>query len=78
MTDMVMSTESAEDLHQGDTWAFRLIFVASYGLFLAAAILGRVFGRRRSVYRPADGRPRSIFGEAKVMALSVIPFVFMS
>ncbi|AWB24671.1 hypothetical protein DA075_03975 [Methylobacterium currus] len=51
---------------------FRAILAATYPVFLVAALLQRL--------RPgpaALGPRRSVFGEARAMALSAIPFAFM-
>ena len=56
---------------------FRLILAATYPFFLAAAALGRV-RPARIVSRPglAPAR-RSVFGEARAMAVQAIPYAFM-
>ncbi len=52
---------------------FRAILAATYPVFLVAALLQRL--------RPGPATPlwprRSVFGEARAMALSAIPFAFM-
>ncbi|BCM82440.1 hypothetical protein NS228_16895 [Methylobacterium indicum] len=49
---------------------FRAILAATYPVFLAAALVQRL--------RPGVAGPRrSVFGEARAMALSAIPFAFM-
>ncbi|ACA18081.1 conserved hypothetical protein [Methylobacterium sp. 4-46] len=53
---------------------FRLILAATYPVFLAAAVVQRVLPGR-GVTPP--GLRRSVFGEARAMALSAIPFAFM-
>ncbi|MCP1548618.1 hypothetical protein J2W76_001863 [Methylorubrum zatmanii] len=55
---------------------FRIILAATYPFFLAAALVQRF----RPNTAPRRGLPtlrRSVFGEAKVMAVSAIPFAFM-
>ncbi|MDP4021296.1 hypothetical protein Q8W71_01565 [Methylobacterium sp. NEAU 140] len=70
------TTVPSARLHQ-DALQFRLILAATYPFFLAAAALGRVRPVR------AAGRPglpaarRSVFGEARAMAVQAIPFAFM-
>lgn len=61
-------------LHQ-EALQFRVILAATYPLFLAAAISQRLLPGRGA--RPALGDRRSVFGEAKAMAVSAIPFAFM-
>ncbi len=54
---------------------FKLILAATYPFFLAAAAFDRL--------TPERGRPgvaiarRSVFGEARAMAVQAIPFAFM-
>ena len=51
---------------------FRLIFIATFPLFLAAGVATRVFsppGKR--------GRWKSVFAEARASANTSIPFAFM-
>ncbi|MBB2960019.1 hypothetical protein FHU13_000380 [Methylobacterium sp. R2-1] len=55
---------------------FRIILAATYPFFLAAAVVQRVLPGSP----PRRGLPparRSVFGEAKAMAVSAIPFAFM-
>ncbi|GJE61721.1 hypothetical protein [Methylobacterium trifolii] len=65
---------STSRLHQ-EALQFRIILGATYPFFLMAALLQRM--------APAAGRPglpvarRSVFGEAKAMAVCAIPFAFM-
>ncbi|MFH6784749.1 MULTISPECIES: hypothetical protein [Methylobacterium] len=51
---------------------FRAILAATYPVFLVAALLERL-----RPGAPNAGPRRSVFGEARVMALSAIPFAFM-
>jgi gamma-glutamyl:cysteine ligase YbdK (ATP-grasp superfamily) len=63
-------------LHQ-EALQFRLILAATYPCFLAAAAVARFKPARdgsRSGLAPAR---RSIFGEARAMAVQAIPFAFM-
>ncbi|MGY2047847.1 hypothetical protein [Methylobacterium sp. JK268] len=53
---------------------FRVILGATYPVFLAAAVLQRILPGRGF---PPPGPRRSVFGEARAMALSAIPFAFM-
>lgn len=55
---------------------FRLLLVATYPFFLAAAALQRLIPARAPAGHGLIAR-RSVFGEAKAMAVSAIPFVFM-
>jgi len=53
---------------------FRIILAATYPFFLAAALVQRVFPQPRSAI---PQQRRSVFAEARAMAVSAIPFVFM-
>ncbi|MDP4002936.1 hypothetical protein [Methylobacterium sp. NEAU K] len=63
-------------LHQ-DAFQFRLILAATYPFFLAAAALGRFRPARDSSRSGMVTAPRSVFGEARAMAVQAIPFAFM-
>ena len=52
---------------------FRAILAATYPVFLVAAVLQRL----RPGATASVGPRRSVFGEARAMALSAIPFAFM-
>ena len=64
---------SSARLHR-EALQFRVILAATYPFFLAAAIVQRV---SREPARPRFGARRSVFGEARAMAVSAIPFAFM-
>jgi hypothetical protein len=51
---------------------FRLMFIATFPLFLAAGLLGRALSRRRG-----SDRRKSVFAEARAAANTCIPFAFM-
>ena len=55
---------------------FRIILAATYPFFLVAALAQRVLPSQRGRSRYALQR-RSVFAEAKAMAVSAIPFAFM-
>ncbi len=61
----------------GDRSDFRLIFGASYLLFLLVAVGRRLVPRRRWQGAPARGRRRSVFAEARAAAATYLPFAFM-
>lgn len=63
-------------LHQ-DALQFRLILAATYPFFLVAALVQRVLPGSGAAHRGLRPVRRSVFGEAKAMAVSAIPFVFM-
>lgn len=59
---------------QRETLQFRLIYLVSFMVFLLAAIVGRL---APGAWRRGH-RGKSIFGEAKAAANTVVPFVFMA
>lgn len=63
-------------LHQ-EAIQFRLILAATYPFFLAAAALGRMSPERQPARAGLPAPHRSIFGEARAMAVQAIPFAFM-
>ncbi|GEP00065.1 hypothetical protein GCM10007887_20020 [Methylobacterium haplocladii] len=70
-------TMSSPTRQHQEALQFRLILAATYPFFLIAALVQRVLPGG-AVQRP--GLPvarRSVFGEAKAMAVSAIPFAFM-
>lgn len=54
----------------GELWQFRLLYAATFPLFLTAVALGRLAGERRDT-------GHSIFAEARQAAGMAIPFAFM-
>ena len=72
-TPMHRTMPSSSRLHQ-EALQFRVILAALYPFFLAAAIAQRV-SRERA--HPRLGARRSVFAEARAMAVSAIPFAFM-
>jgi len=72
---MQRSMTAPSRLHQ-EALQFRLILAATYPFFLAAAVVQRLLPGR-SDPRSALPPRRSVFGEAKTMAVSAIPFAFM-
>jgi hypothetical protein len=56
---------------------FRIIFAATYLLFLAAAIVQRMLPHAPSQFEAQSRSSRSIFHEAKALADRTIPFAFM-
>ena len=67
------SLNSVSRQHQDEVQA-RIILAVTYPFFLAAALVQRLIPQARSAI--AQQR-RSVFGEARAMAVSAIPFVFM-
>ena len=63
-------------LHQ-DALQFRLILAVTYPCFLAAAALGRMRPVRQAARSGFGPARRSVFGEARAMAVQAIPFAFM-
>lgn len=71
---MLRSMNSVSRQHREEV-QFRIILGATYPFFLAAAALQRLAPGRGGL--AVAGRRRSVFREAKTMAVSAIPFVFM-
>ncbi|MCJ2096883.1 hypothetical protein MKK67_30885 [Methylobacterium sp. J-072] len=63
-------------LHQ-EALQFRLILAATYPCFLAAAAFNRVRPAREAARLGFAPARRSVFGEARAMAVQAIPFAFM-
>jgi hypothetical protein len=70
---MQRSLNPVSRLHQ-DEVQFRIILASTYPFFLAAALVQRVVPQERSAM---PQQRRSVFAEARAMAVSAIPFVFM-
>ncbi|KQO56633.1 hypothetical protein ASG60_12710 [Methylobacterium sp. Leaf469] len=70
---MQRSLNPVSRLHQ-DAVQFRLILAATYPFFLAAACAQRLMPTHPVGIVP---QRRSVFAEARSMAVSAIPFVFM-
>ncbi len=63
-------------LHQ-EALQFRLILAATYPFFLAAAVVARVAPAHGPARTGLLSEHRSVFGEARAMAVQAIPFAFM-
>ena len=73
---MQRSMPATSRLHQ-EAIQFRIILGATYPFFLVAALVQRVQPGRRPAHPGFVPARRSVFGEAKAMAVSAIPFAFM-
>jgi hypothetical protein len=75
--DLPMRTMVPTGRQHQEAIQFRLILAATYPFFLAAAAVNRV-RPAREIARPglAPAR-RSVFGEARALAVQAIPFAFM-
>lgn len=62
---------------KADHREFRLIFAATFALFLILALIGRLMPRDRRPLGAAAGPARSVWGEARAAAYATIPFAFM-
>ncbi|MCJ2034301.1 hypothetical protein [Methylobacterium sp. J-068] len=70
---MQRSLNSVSRQHQDEVQA-RIILGLTYPFFLVAAVAQRVWPGARSAL---PQQRRSVFAEARAMAVSAIPFVFM-
>jgi hypothetical protein len=75
-TSLDLSTSLAR-LSRDEERAFRRIYVATFPLFLVAALIGRVMAQWRQSPSAAPNVRKSIFGEASALANTAIPFAFM-
>ena len=73
---MQRSMPATSRLHQ-EAVQFRIILAATYPFFLAAAVVQRMLPAHRPARPGFTPARRSVFGEAKAMAVSAIPFAFM-
>ena len=62
---------------QEEAWEFRLIFFASFIVFLLVAGIGRCLPPQWRACPPGPGECKSIIEEAKQAANIVAPFAFM-
>ena len=53
------------------SWEYKLVFLASYPLFLCGAILSRM-----SLAGRQSGAPRSVFAQARQSAHMALPYAF--
>ena len=74
--DMQRSMNASSRQHREEV-QFRIILGATYPFFLVAAAWQRLAPAAGPGRHGLTARRRSVFGEAKVMAVSAIPFVFM-
>ena len=78
MTTLITPNGSLATLKARESKDFRRILVASYGLFLLAAVVARLLpGRWRPAALDTNKGRASIFTEAKILAYTYIPFAFM-
>ncbi|KQP85589.1 MULTISPECIES: hypothetical protein [unclassified Methylobacterium] len=70
---MQRSLNSVSRLHQDEVQA-RILLATTYPFFLAAALVQRVIPQAETAL---PQQRRSVFAEARTMAVSAIPFVFM-
>ncbi len=73
MPAMTTTTAKPRSREEGE---FRLIFLASFALFLFAALISRAMPWNWG--KPRPGQPRSIIAEARAAANTAIPFAFMA
>ncbi len=62
------------ELRQRDRIEFRLLLWASFALFLVVALAGRLLPR---AWRPFRSGGKSVIGEAREAANTIVPFAFM-
>jgi hypothetical protein len=74
---LVMQRSLSPSRQHAEAFQFRLILAATYPFFLVAALIQRLLPSRSSGRSGLPVTRRSVFGEAKAMAVSAIPFAFM-
>lgn len=62
------------ELRQRDRFEFRLLLWASFAIFLVVALFGRLLPPS---LRPFRCTGKSVFGEAREAANTIVPFAFM-
>lgn len=62
------------ELRQRDRFEFRLLLWASFAIFLVVALFGRLLP---PALRPFHSTGKSVFGEAREAANTIVPFAFM-
>ena len=67
---MIDSLARARTRRRNETIEFRLLFGATYLIFLVLALLGRIVPRR------GPSRRGSVFAEAREVASTIIPMAF--
>jgi len=75
--DLTMRTMVPTPRQHQEEIQFRLILAATYPFFLAAAAAGRLRPSRDASRPGLAPVRRTIFGEARAMAVQAIPFAFM-
>ncbi len=71
---MAMTSDERVRLHRSRRREYTVYFAAIYPLLLVIALLSRLLPRR---LRPFSFQGRSVFGEARAAAHTVLPFLFM-
>lgn len=74
---MASSSAASSRPRRAEAGEFRLLFVASFAIFLLVAVVERVLPSswRAHAFGPDSGK--SIFGEARAAARTFVPFAFM-
>ena len=67
----LQSNQSHARIRAREAKEFRLMFIATFPLFLAAGLVGRALSRR------SPNRRKSVIAEARAAANTCIPFAFM-
>jgi hypothetical protein len=76
-TTMQNGSISLARLNLEEQESFRRIYIASFPLFLVAALIARLAAPWQHSLAYGPRIRRSIFGEAKALANTAIPFAFM-
>ena len=76
MVDMVKSCGSTLRLRQEMQWEYRFLYVLAFLYFLAVATVTRVLPHAWRPHLPGVEPRQSVFGEARAVAGTLVPFAF--
>jgi len=76
MVDMVKNCGSTLRLRQEMRWEYRFLYVLAFLYFLAVTTVTRVLPRAWRPHLPGVEPRQSVFGEARAVAGTLVPFAF--
>jgi len=76
MVDMVKSCGSTLRLRQEMRWEYRFLYVLAFVYFLAVTASTRVLPHAWRPHLPGVEPRQSVFGEARAVAGTLVPFAF--
>ncbi|WP_416900187.1 MAG: hypothetical protein ACMVY4_10980 [Minwuia sp.] len=75
---MSITFDTRPQRRQSEKIEYRLLYAATFSVCLIGATASRLAPGGRQAYAPADGRRRSVFGDARAAADRIVPFAFMA